>query len=98
MESEPLQCVNAHKYYTPMWGECPICQGIANRRKQERCADAMQRVKAAIANGNDKEAYFETKTLRELGHPDVDGLCAALRRAFDEEKSKSKPKGGRKDL
>lgn len=81
-------CPNGHPVGYRMWGECPKCQGIANRHRAERLEDETRRMKLAIASGNANDERASMKQLFELGHPDVSGLIASVKAKLEGPKAK----------
>lgn len=86
--TEPTRCESGHPYTYKYFGECPTCQGIRNRHKAERMTDEVRRLKLAIASGNASDERVSMKQLFELGHPDVQGLIAAVKARLEGPKAK----------
>lgn len=81
-------CESGHPMAYKYFGECPTCQGIRNRHKAERMTDEIRRFKVAITTGHASDERASMKQLRELGHPDVDGLATAVKARLEGPKAK----------
>lgn len=88
-----ITCIHGHKYTVPMWGECPKCQAERNGRHGSVVGEAVRRFRKLADSGDDQGAHAESKNLRVLGHPDVDGLVQSTRNRLEAMTAKS---GGRR--
>lgn len=88
-------CPHGHGFVIRMWGECPTCQGRANREKQTRTSSEIKRLIEAMESGHEKNAYHSAQALRTLGHPDVDALCLSVRIRLEAAAAKGARRTGR---